>query len=64
MNKVKSSKKLPDVKIFETEIFNDFRGSYIESFNLEFFNQHSNVNFVQDDFSLSRRHQNDAMQFS
>lgn len=55
MNIVTLSNKIPDLKIFGTDRFLDFRGSYTESFNEGFFQKNSDVKFVQDDFSISRK---------
>ena len=50
-----SSKVFDDVLVFHTEIFRDFRGTYVESFNQAEFERYSDVKFVQDDFSSSKR---------
>ena len=49
-----SSKVFDDVLVFHTEIFRDFRGTYVESFNQAEFERYSDVKFVQDDFSSSK----------
>ena len=50
-----SSKVFDDVLVFHTDIFRDFRGTYVESFNQAEFERYSDVKFVQDDFSSSKR---------
>ena len=46
--------KLQGVSEINLESFNDFRGKYLETYNLEeYFKQNINVNFVQDDISTS-----------
>ena len=50
------SKILDDVLIFSADIYRDYRGKYIESFNQRFFENYSPIKFVQDDFSTSRKH--------
>ncbi|MEF9434426.1 dTDP-4-dehydrorhamnose 3,5-epimerase, partial [Escherichia coli] len=49
--------KIPDVLIFEPEIFADERGFFFESFNQEFFEKvvHRKVEFVQDNHSKSSK---------
>ena len=49
--------KIPDVKLFEPNIFNDQRGFFYESFNQQEFNDALGyvVNFVQDNHSHSKR---------
>jgi len=52
------SKILPDVAIIQPEIFYDFRGEYVETWNVEnykVFNK-GNINFKQDDISTSVKH--------
>lgn len=45
---------LKGVKIIEPKVFSDYRGFFYESFNLkEFQKNFSNINFVQDNLSLS-----------
>lgn len=49
--------RLPGVKLIEVDRFEDFRGTYIESFNKEDYVKHGiDIDFVQDDFSMSRKH--------
>ncbi|HCP8970026.1 TPA: dTDP-4-dehydrorhamnose 3,5-epimerase [Escherichia coli] len=49
--------KIPDVLIFEPEIFADERGFFFESFNQEFFEKvvHRKLEFVQDNHSKSSK---------
>ena len=48
--------KLQGVLEIDLESFNDFRGKYLETYNLEeYFKQNINVNFVQDDISTSKK---------
>ena len=57
--------KISDVKLIETEIFEDDRGLFFESFNQEKFNKaigHS-VSFVQDNQSTSKTHKSHVDQF-
>lgn len=49
---IKSSDR---VKIIKLESFNDFRGKYIESFNLKKYTRLYGIDFVQDDFSYSKK---------
>ena len=54
----KFSQKLPDVAIITPDIFYDYRGEYIETWNIEnykIFNK-GNITFKQDDISTSVRH--------
>ena len=44
MNTVNSSNKIPDLKIFGADRFSDFRGSYTETFNEEFFQKNCDQN--------------------
>ncbi len=59
--KYKFSKKLPDVAIIQPDIFYDYRGEYIETWNIEnykVFNPKGNGNeiiFKQDDISVSNK---------
>lgn len=57
MNKVKTSSVFEEVKIFEVDVFLDFRGQNFESFNKQYFNDSLDVeiDFVQDDFSSSQK---------
>ncbi|KMT66590.1 dTDP-4-dehydrorhamnose 3,5-epimerase family protein [Catenovulum maritimum] len=48
---------LPDVKLIELDYFEDFRGTYLESYNREEYQKQGiSIDFVQDDFSMSRKH--------
>lgn len=54
----KFSQKLPDVAIITPNIFYDYRGEYIETWNIEnykVFNK-GNIEFKQDDISTSVKH--------
>ncbi len=55
MNNHQVSSVFNEVLIFDASIFRDFRGTYVESFNEEYFNSVSDVTFVQDDFSTSKQ---------
>ncbi len=50
--------ELPDVLILEPRVFEDERGFFMESFNLDVFQQATGVgaDFVQDNHSRSRQH--------
>ena len=44
------------LKITPPTIFNDFRGSYIETYNREIYNKSGiNIDFIQDDISTSKK---------
>jgi len=48
---------LPGVKLIELDVFEDHRGTYIESYNRELYHENGiDIDFVQDDFSISRQH--------
>tara|TARA_Y100001970_G_scaffold294251_1_gene449160 strand:+ start:495 stop:989 length:495 start_codon:yes stop_codon:yes gene_type:complete len=47
--------KLKGVYKIEIDKFVDFRGEYIESFNLNEFLKFKKIKFVQDDFSISKK---------
>lgn len=49
--------KIPDVKLIEPKVFEDHRGFFLESFNRRDFvaNDLPDIDFVQDNHSLSRR---------
>ncbi|MEC8428524.1 MAG: dTDP-4-dehydrorhamnose 3,5-epimerase family protein [Pseudomonadota bacterium] len=48
--------ELPGVKLIELDRFEDYRGTYIESYNRELYVENGiDVDFVQDDFSMSRK---------
>ena len=51
------SAEIPDVLIFEPQVFHDERGFFFEAFNLKKFADKTgiNVNFVQDNHSYSKR---------
>lgn len=52
-----SKTKLDDVLLFEPEVFEDFRGQYVETYNEQFCRDNGiHVKFVQDDISVSSRH--------
>jgi dTDP-4-dehydrorhamnose 3,5-epimerase len=56
--KYKTSSKLPDVAIIEPDIFYDYRGEYVETWNIEtykVFNEGA-IEFKQDDISTSVKH--------
>ncbi len=49
--------RLPGVKLIELDRFEDFRGTYIESYNRTDYLEHGiDIDFVQDDFSMSTKH--------
>lgn len=57
------SKKLPDVAIINPSIFHDYRGEYVETWNIENFkvfdhlvNNSKSIEFKQDDISTSVKH--------
>lgn len=43
------------VKIIKLKPFNDFRGTYVETFNLKKYKSKFKISFVQDDFSSSKK---------
>lgn len=48
--------KMEGVLLIKPEVFEDFRGQYVETYNEELYNQHGiTVKFVQDDISVSSR---------
>ena len=48
---------LDEVMLIQPSIFEDHRGTYVETFNIEDYAKHGlNVNFVRDDISTSCRH--------
>ena len=49
--------EIPDILILEPQIFQDNRGFFFEAFNLKKFTDKTgiNINFVQDNHSLSKR---------
>jgi len=49
--------KLENVLLVKPDIFEDFRGYYIETYNEEQYKKHGiDVKFVQDDISVSKKH--------
>lgn len=55
MIKVKKT-KLDGVLLIKPDVFKDFRGEYIETYNEEEFTEKGiNVKFLQDDFSISKK---------
>ncbi len=49
--------KLDGVLLLKPEVFEDFRGQYVETYNEQFCRDNGiNVKFVQDDISVSSRH--------
>jgi dTDP-4-dehydrorhamnose 3,5-epimerase len=52
-----SKTKLEGVLLVKPDLFEDFRGYYVEIYNDELYKTHGiNVKFVQDDISVSSRH--------
>ena len=50
------STAIPDIKVIEPRVFGDHRGYFIETWNQQRFLEHGiDAEFVQDNFSLSRR---------
>ncbi len=47
--------KLKGIFKIEIDKFSDFRGEYIESFNLKEFLKFKKIKFIQDDFSISKK---------
>lgn len=47
---------LPGVLLIKPEIFEDFRGQYIEIYNEALYREKGIVKFIQDDISISSRH--------
>jgi len=56
--KFEFSKKLPEVAIIQPSIFYDYRGEYVETWNVENFKvfNKGNIEFKQDDISTSVKH--------
>ena len=59
--KTHRSKKLPEVIVTVPEVFYDFRGKYVETYNKKEYSTLIDFNgepldFVQDDISISRKH--------
>ena len=46
---------LPNVLIIQQKVFEDWRGLYVELFNKEEFSKISDVEFVEDDYSVSSK---------
>jgi dTDP-4-dehydrorhamnose 3,5-epimerase len=57
---IEHSQKIQDLKRINTEVFYDFRGEYLETFNEEKYNfsdrYGQKIVFVEDDISMSKRH--------
>lgn len=52
-----SETKLPGVRLIEPDVFEDFRGYYVETYNEDRYRTHGiDVKFVEDDFSISTKH--------
>jgi dTDP-4-dehydrorhamnose 3,5-epimerase len=51
--KYKTNKNFPDVIIIEPDIFYDYRGEYIETWNNENYKKINNLKFKQDNISVS-----------
>lgn len=52
-----SKTKLDGVLLVKPEVFEDFRGQYVETWNEKMYSEHGiAVKFVQDDISVSTRH--------
>lgn len=48
--------KMEGVLLIKPDVFEDFRGQYVETYNEELYNKHGiSVKFVQDDISVSSR---------
>ena len=54
--KYKYSKILPEVAIIQPNIFYDYRGEYVETWNIENYKPLGGVEFKQDDISTSLKH--------
>lgn len=48
--------KLDGVTLIKPSIFEDFRGEYVEIYNKEIYKQLKDIEFIQDDISVSTRH--------
>lgn len=49
--------KMDGVLLIKPDVFEDFRGQYVETYNEELYNKNGiDVKFVQDDISVSSRH--------
>lgn len=57
--KISESKKIAGLKIIQPDIFSDFRGSYISTFNSETYSfldmNGRKIHFVEDDVSVSKK---------
>jgi len=48
--------QLDGVLLIEPDVFTDFRGSYVETYNEKIYNESGvNIKFIQDDISISKR---------
>jgi dTDP-4-dehydrorhamnose 3,5-epimerase len=50
------SQKLPEVAIIQPDIFYDYRGEYIETWNIQNYQVFGDIEFKQDDISTSVKH--------
>ena len=51
-----SKTKLPGVLLIKPEVFEDFRGMYVETYNEELYRKKGiKTTFVQDDYSASKK---------
>ena len=49
--------KLKGVLLIKPEVFEDFRGQYVETYNEDLYREHGvDVKFIQDDISVSNQH--------
>ncbi len=57
--KIESSKIISDLRIISLEVFHDFRGDYVETFNLDKYDfidsNGGKIIFVEDDISVSQK---------
>mgnify|MGYP001608185639 CR=1 FL=1 len=57
--KIESSKIISDLRIISLQVFHDFRGDYVETFNLDKYDFRDNAGktivFVEDDISVSQK---------
>jgi dTDP-4-dehydrorhamnose 3,5-epimerase len=59
---IKESQVIPDLKIITPDVFHDFRGEYVETWNAKDWNLapahygRTDITFVQDDISCSTKH--------
>ena len=59
--KIERSKNLPEVIVVTPDVFHDFRGKYVETYNEKEYSVLTDYNdtplkFVQDDISISQQH--------